>query len=209
MRTILLAVLVFLTGCAGTSFKSSERWVEINTLYSTNSPGIELHVSPFLNYDGSKEKGTIAQSSENSLYNAGVDSQLFRFVGGKGKNSKALYVNFDVLGGSSRYFIKAPNYANRPSFFMSSDPKAVGGITFDTAILREIIRGPMLVKAFGSTIGDKTRFQIMYMETVDSSWVEKIPDTLTHDDLAYISEFSKRADESFSISPYSGKPVPQ
>lgn len=209
MRTVLLVVLVFLSGCAGTTLKSSERWVEINTLYSTNSPSIELKVSPYLNFEGSKEKAAIAESSENSLYYAGVDSEVYRFAGGKEKKSKALYIQFDVLDSSSRHSIKKPDYVSSSTFFMSSDPKVVGGISFDTAILRKIIGGPMLVKAFGTVIGDKTKFQIMYMERVDSSWAEKLPDTLTNDDLEFVSEFSQRADESFSIAPYSGKPIPQ
>lgn len=206
MRIVIFSVAVFLAGCAGVSFKSSERWVERHTLYSTSSPSIELQVSLYFKYSDAKAKGSIVEISGENL-STGVDTETFYFDGKKYKKS-SLLISFDSLNANSRFSMKVPDYSKKSIFFMSPDHKMIGGINFDTAILLNILRGPSLVKAFGAVVEEKTRFQIMYMEEVDSSWLEKDPALLTNDDLEFVSKFNKRADNSFSISPYSGQLVP-
>lgn len=206
MRTLLFIIIaVACVGCTGTNLKSPERWVENNTLYSTKLPAIEVKVSTSLSYNKTKVQGSIAESDKGNSY-SGRDTEWFYFS--DSTNKAQLSIDIETLNTHSDWYMEPPDYSTSSSSLMS-DHKKIGDINFATGILRKSISGvPVLIKAYGAVAGETTRYSLLYMEIVDDSWLDKHSALLTSSEHDFLSEFNKRADASFSISPYSGKPSP-
>jgi len=202
MRTLLFIIAVACVGCAAT--KSPERWVENNTLYSTKLPAIEVKVSTSLSYNKTKAEGSIAESDKGNSH-SGLDTEWFYFS--DSTNKAQLSIDIETLNTHTDWYMEPPDYSKSSS--LMSDHEKIGDINFATGILRKNISGvPLLIKAYGAVAGETTRYSLLYMEIVDNNWLDKHSALLTSSERDFLSEFNKRADASFSISPYSGKPSP-
>lgn len=200
-KLIVLSIVALLSGCAGMDFNSPERWVENNTMYSTKLPSIEVNVVPSLSFKKAVSTDSIAESSRGIMH-TGKDTDWFYFVDNSQK--KMLNIKIESLTAHSRWYVQTPDYSQDSSALLSNN-ETIGGIKFATGVLRDKYQGvPVLIKAFGAVVGDTTRYQLFYMEQVSGDWLEKYTALLSKDDRDYIDTFNKRANESFSISSYSG-----
>lgn len=200
---LIVTVLLLLSGCAG--FKAPERWVDNNTFYSTKLPGIEVKVSPSLKYKKSAPEAGIIESERGNVF-AGMDTEWFYFSGPMTR----LDINVETLANQQRIYLSQFDWSKYPSTLIAAE-QTIDGINFSTGIIKAKASGNFstLVKVYSTNIDDTTRYKILYKEKVDKGWLTKTADLLTSEDRDFLARFDKRADESFSIAPYSGKQPPE
>lgn len=200
-KILIIFVALLLSGCAGMSIGPPERWVENNTMYSTKLPSIEVKVMPSLIFKISEKTDGITESTRGNAH-TGKDIDWFYFV----NDSKKIRLNIKIetLTAHTRWYMEKPDYS-QDSKSLLSNHETIGGIDFATGLLRDKYHGaPVMIKAFGAVVGETTRYQLFYMEKVNDEWLQKYVALLSTDDHNFISEFNKRANESFSIISYSG-----
>lgn len=200
-KKLLIFVTLLLSGCAGIDMGSPERWVESNTMYSTKLPSIEVKVRPSLIFKKSEKTDGITESTRGVAH-TGKDIDWFYFV--NDSNKIRLNIKIETLTAHTRWYMEKPDYGQDSKSLLSSH-ETIGGINFATGLLRDKYHGtPVMIKAFGAVVGETTRYQLFYMEKVSDEWLQKYSALLSADDRNFMSEFNKRANESFSIIAYSG-----
>ena len=198
-----LFLLLFLSflGCGGINFNQPERWVENNTLYSTKLPGIEIKVTPALLYKKGEKTDAIVKSTDSNNRNTGVDVDWYYFVS---TGNERLNIKIQTLTAYRGWYVTPPDYGKEDKYFVSTT-EHIGGISFLTGIGREKYNGtPVLIKSFGAVVGETTRYELFYIEKVSADWLDKYSALFSTADRDVIAAFNKRANESFSVAPYSG-----
>lgn len=196
-----IALLSVLTGCA--AFDSPTRWVDNNTFYSNKMPSIEVKVNQSLHYKQSVSKEIIAESEKGS--HTGLAQEWFHFL----DREKRLAINIETLANQERIYLSHIDWSNYPETLIAST-QMIGGIEFATGIgcYQASDNLPYMIKFYSTNIDDTTRYKIMYRERVHLSWLFKKENPLSSEDRVFLDNFNRRADESFSIAPYSSKQPP-
>jgi hypothetical protein len=160
-KFLFLLLFLSLSGCAGLNLGKPGRWVENNTLYSTNLPSIEVKVVPSLPFKNEKKTDKITDISKSTggASVTGKDIESFQFV--DDSKQKALIIKLETLTNQTRWYMEVPDYSRDPSSLISTN-EIIGGINYSTGILREKYEGkPFLVKAYGAVVGETTRYQVI------------------------------------------------
>lgn len=197
---LLTGLLLVLSGCSGFNFKT-ERWVEENTFYSSNLPGIKICVDEQLSYDGSEKNHERGVNWDETL-DTTIETNYYYFS--NQRQSIELTIALDAIK-NSRWYLEPPNYSQY-SNLISTGNKTLAGAEFETAIF-SIKDGPYtsLIKAYGRRTGNATTIQIFYINNVEKEWLPP-PGSFTDQERKYLEDFSQRADKSFTVSKYSGTP---
>ncbi len=201
-----LIVLLMLSGCAGMNLSEPERWVEGTTLYSTKMPSLVITVDPSFYYKDAPNQNSIVESNIEGL-RSGISVEWFYFKTKFKKNR--LNIKVENLNQSGRVYFVLPDFSDVETRY-SLNSQTVDGVKMQTAIFSTTYPNGVhaLVKAYAKLVGDTTRYQIFYFEKLEKSWTEKYPNYLTQKDRDELVAFSKRADDSFSLSKYAGSPPP-
>ncbi len=202
-KNFFLLLLLLMSGCAGLNLGQPERWVEKNILFSTKLPSLEVTVAPSLSFKKEENTGGITDSSKSTTGKVtGINIEWFYFV--DTSNTKKLNFKFETLTTNTNWYMILPDYSQDPKTLIS-DSESFAGISFVTGISSDKYSGtPVLVKSFGAVVGETTRYQLFYMEKVSDDWLKKNKNILSASDRDFLVAFNKRANESFSITPYSG-----
>jgi len=200
MKKIIVLIFIFsLSGCAG-MLDPPLRWIDndTNTFHSTKSPGISIKVDKSMIYYPTKSKSGMATTLDQG-FTAGMTTEWFKFRD-KSKQ-KGLNIQINTLGYTDRMYMLLPDYSKWKGVLFSSTEK-VNNEMFATGILGVYDKYTLLLKAYGRVIGDTIRYQIFYLEKVDSDWSKKNPDYLSREEQDFLSGFNERANASFSIKTY-------
>lgn len=203
LRIINVLFLVsIISGCAGLSLRQPERWVENNTLYSTKLPSTEVKVIPALIFDKKESKGRLGASTDGHRHTpSGVVEEMFSFFDNSRRTRLSIII--ENLTGQN-WYMAPPDYGSNPNVLVVSD-ETVGGVRFTTGIFKQSVEGkPRLIKRFGTTVGESTRYTLVYSTAANEDLIKKSANMLSAADWDYIYTFNKLANESFSIGPYSG-----
>ncbi|TKB07458.1 hypothetical protein [Desulforhopalus sp. IMCC35007] len=206
MRNLLLLICsIFLGGCAGMNLGEPERWATDQAFYSTKMPSVKLIINDNRLKLANQESGNRVIVSDSGNFRSGKEREWFKYRG----SGVGLNISIETVD-RGRIYLGKPDYLQKSwgvNFHSSSS--TFNGKKYATAILCNKENGKTaLFKAYGTTFGDDVRFQIFYAEVVSDTWLEKNPDFLTQKDQEEIHQFSKRADDSFSLAPYNGATPP-
>lgn len=194
-------ILVFLPGCQA---MRTYRWVENNTLYSTNLPGVEVAVNPLL-HEGTEDSASLLEEDSLNVSTLWIDKEQYQFWDTSGK--RQLIIEISNLT-DDRYYMQELRLDSNSDMIVH-DVEEIGEWRFDTGIfVNAMPQQSFLTKIFGVTFGTKTRLLLLYLEAVDSSW-DSQGSALDTEKKTILKEFSTRAGESFSISRYSGIKPPE
>ena len=198
MKKLIVLIFIFsLSGCAG-MFAPPDRWVNDNTFHSTKSPRISIEVDEsMIYYPSTIEKGLT--TDVNDQFIAGENTEWFKF---RDENrQKALNIKIETLDYTNRIHMGRPDYSKWKGVLFSHSEK-INNEMYAIGILGVYDQKRTLLKAYGRVVGDAIRYQIFYLEAVDSDWSKKNPNYLSGEEQSFLAEFNERADASFSIKPY-------
>lgn len=192
-----LIFILSLSGCAG-AFAPPKRWVKDNIFHSTKTPRISIKVDKSMIYHPTEIENSLTTSAEYGFH-AGMATEWFKFRDKSGQ--KALNIKIETLGYTNRIYMARPDYSEWKDVVIS-DTEKINNEIFATGILAVYDKYTLLLKAYGRNIGDTIRYQIYYLEKVNSDWSKKNPKYLSKEDQNFLAEFNERASASFSIESY-------
>ncbi len=197
----LISILLFLSGCEG--FRAY-KWVENNTLYSSRAPSVEIRVSQHLQEGTFDSTETIEEDSIGS-HLLWIEKKNYLFWDTEGKQQ--LIIKISNLN-ERRFQMHDLDFSSN-SNFITHGQKIMADWSFDTAVfVRAMPQQSFLVKIFGRNFGTQTQLILLYLERIDSSW-DKPNLVLSSEQKTFLEDFNKRAEESFTIHPYSGIKPPE
>lgn len=183
---------------------STHKWVENNTFYSSSSPSIEIHINQRLQA-GSEDSKIIMSETSTGAVSLFIHTDNYVFWDEDGKQQ--LSIQISNLN-NTRYYMENFNFSSNPAFLKVAEER-IAEWSFDTGTyVNTMPQQSFLVKIYGKNFGQQTRLLLHYLEGVDNSW--NTPDlVLNSKQKTFLEGFEKRAEESFTIRPYSGVKPPE
>lgn len=207
--TILFFVIpLFISGCASTV---TSPIVEGNTFISHNIPKLIIQVSeefPFITTE-KKHRSSIAASGSLASTGLLVEKYFFRDYA----RNRGLIIKMERFKGTGgKWQMMAPDYSSNPGIIVTGSTE-MNGKQYRTGIyIRSKNNKQFINKAYGRTVGAKNniRFQMFYYEELNISLPSAESLSNMEDDYikTFVEEFSSRANDSFTILPYTATNTP-
>jgi len=200
MKKIILYTicLTLLSSCTGINL-SSNRWVSGNTFYSDTIPELQIIVNDIMQYETAKKNNRSGENAWGGEASINIKSESYFFVS-NGRNLE-IEILIDSLT-ANNWRMLTPDYS-ASEYPISTGEETLSGLTFNTGVF--VVpsgNNAKLVKAYSRLYG-KTRLQIFYINHVGIDWLSGLLE-YSESKQTYLTEFRKRAKNSFTVSDYDG-----
>lgn len=202
-----LTISLLSSGCVG-----FERYVEGNTFYSTGHPAIKVELSNSYEYLGETKSGTI-ESYDNAEFLGGpsIDRKEYTFKNMKDEIKSFVTIEIVTMesGNVQAYFtpfnhMEIDNVVQKGNISDNSDLYYY--IFPNEYTTKENMNLCLMNKYIGKNVGDKTRFQVNYIEMIPNTFKNPYPcrawtkhKDLKEDQIEYLDDYNKRSSRNITF----------
>lgn len=191
----LLAAFIMMTGCA--TVQTPTKHAQQNTIYSSKIPEMNIQVDDSFTFQKEKRE-THSPGNDEKIGSKRSNLQTKYFYEDTQQNRGFLVTFSNML--DRRWHFGGVNFNTKEN--LSTGSVILKGDKYITRIYTKVgDNGTFLLKQYHCTFSGHCRINIYYRERLESNISNS--SHLSNEDNAYVADFDKRADASFTILPYS------